>query len=405
MKTLALNFFVYQLVPSEPTKPTIYMTNKLIVASACQDRLSYCKKGPNGLGITALMIDRLVALRGKVLRLKPKTFQLDCDSIGATDAASLITVQTKRKTFQQLNLVASEIYSGFSPRSIAYRWSARLLVLFRINRVHKWLRRNKDNAILLDELHYSPRMYAAVLRPYVNQRWPVAKRLGALEEHYLTIAEKGRLLVFNENQYLDLIQLGAEYLDLRVVLDKPRWMRGEGEIAVSLFCQNNRIYTAMFLVTGSLEDRKLVVGAIQGWGGAQAKELYVELTRALHGMRPRDFLISTLKMIATNLGCAEILGVSDACHRSTQRFSGAVKESAYDAIWQDQGGQLNAEGFFVLSTEVKQREATEIPARKRAQYRRRYELIDNIQQKINHSFATNERVIMNHQHVDQSVEI
>jgi uncharacterized protein len=357
------------------------------------------------LGITALIIDRLVALRDKILRLKPKILQLNDDSIVATDAAHLKMVQTKRKTFQQLNLVASQMYSGLSPRSIVYRWSAKVLALFRINRVSKWLRRNKDNTVLLDELHYSSRMYAAVLRPYVNQRWSVEKRLGALEEHYFTIAEKGRLLVFNENQYLDLVQLGAEYLDLRVVVDKPRWMRGEGEIAVSLFCQGNRIYTAMFLVTGTLEDRKLVVGAIQGWGGTQAKELYVELTRALHGMRPRDFLISTLKMIATNLGCAEIHGVSDACHRSIQLFSGAVKETAYDAIWQDQGGQLNAEGFFVISTEVKQREAAEIPARKRAQYRRRYEFIDNIQQKINHSFATNERVIMNHQHVDQSVEI
>jgi uncharacterized protein VirK/YbjX len=405
MNTRAVNFLADQLVVNELTKPTINMTNKLITASTCQDRLSYCKKGPDSLGITALIVDRLVALREKILRFKPKILQRGFDSARVTDAAGLMIVQTKRKTFQQLNLVASEIYSGLSPRSIAYRWSAKVLVLFRINRVYNWLRRNKENTILLDELHYSPRMYAAVLRPYVNQRWSVAKRLGALEEHYLTIAEKGRLLVFNENQYLDLIQLGADYLDLRVVVDKPRWMRGEGEIAVSLFCKNNRIYTAMFLVTGNSENRKLVVGAVQGWGGAQAKELYVELTRALHGMRPRDFLISTLKMIATNLGCAEIHGVSDASHRSTQLFSGAVKESAYDAIWQDQGGQLNAEGFFVISTEIKQREAAEIPARKRAQYRRRYELIDDIQQKINNSFATNERVIMNHQPVDQSVEI
>jgi len=29
------------------------------------------------------------------------------------------------------------------------------------------------------------------------------------------------LFAFNENQYIDLVQLGPEYLDLRVVVDKP----------------------------------------------------------------------------------------------------------------------------------------------------------------------------------------
>jgi uncharacterized protein VirK/YbjX len=222
-----------------------------------------------------------------------------------------------------------------------------------------------------------------------------------LEQHYLAIAEKGRLFAFNENQYIDLVQLGPEYLDLRVVVDKPFWMRSEGEIAVSLFYQQYRIYTAMFMVTGDSGCRKLVVGAIQGCGGdLHVKEIYVEITRALHGLRPRDFLISMLKIIATNLGCSEIMGVSDACHRSVNLFSSATKQTAYDGIWKEHDGQLNSEGFFVIPTELRQREAAEIPARKRALYRRRYELIHDIQQKINHSFDTNEWGLMNHPHID-----
>jgi uncharacterized protein VirK/YbjX len=278
------------------------------------------------------------------------------------------------------------------------------LALFQINRISQWLNRNKNNPIFVAEVNYSPRIFVATLRAYVNSKWAVATRLDALEQHYLAIEEKGRLFAFNENQYIDMVQLGSEYLNLRIVVDKPRWMRSEGEIAVSLFYQNHRIYTAMFLVTGDSKHRSLAVGAIQGWDDPHAKELYVELTRAFHGLRPRDLLISILKMIASNLGCSEILGVSDACHRSVLLFSSSVKEAAYDGIWQESGGQLNSEGFFVISTELRQREAAEIPSRKRAQYRRRYELIHDIQQKINHSFATNEKVLMNHQHSDHNVE-
>jgi uncharacterized protein VirK/YbjX len=82
-------------------------------------------------------------------------------------------------------------------------------------------------------------------------------------------------------------------------------------------------------------------------------------------------------------------------------FSSSGKEAAYDGNWQECRGPLNSEGFFVISTELRQREPSEIPSRKRAQYRRRYELIRDIQQQINHSFATNDSVVMNHQNSDQ----
>ena len=333
------------------------MTNNLIIANACQDRF--------------------------------------------TPWNQRLMDQTNRTTFQQLKLAASEIYPGSNPRSIAYRWSAMALVLLQITRINQWIHQNNNNQFLLDELRSSSRLFVAILRPYVHKKWTISKRLVALEQHYLAIAEKGRLFAFNENQYIDLVQLGLEYLDLRVVVDKPVWMRSEGEIAVSIFYQQHRIYTAMFLVTGNSGCRKLVIGAIQGWGGeSHAKELYVEITRALHGLRPRDFLISMLKIIATNLGCSEIMGVSDACHRSVNLFSSATKQTAYDGIWKEHDGQLNSEGFFVIPTELRQREAAEIPARKRALYRRRYELIHDIQQKINHSFDTNEWGLMNHPHID-----
>lgn len=296
----------------------------------------------------------------------------------------------------QIKLAVDEIYPGYSPRSVTYRWGTMAFALFQSGRISRWLDRNRNNPILLEELRCSPKVFGSMLRPYVNRKWIFKKRLAALEQHYLAIGEKGSLFVFNDDQYIDLVRLGPEYFNLRVVIDKPGWMRSEGEIAVSLFCQNHRIYTVMFLVTGDSENRRLAVGAIQGCGRQHARNLYVELTHALHGLRPRDLLICVLKIIANNLGCSEILGVSDACHRSANLFSSAAKEAAYDAVWQEYGGTLNSEGFLVISTEMREREPGDIPSRKRAQYRRRYELIHEIQRRIDKSFATGERVLMNH---------
>jgi uncharacterized protein VirK/YbjX len=261
------------------------------------------------------------------------------------------------------------------------------------------LLRNTNNSCLRDEVRGSSIVFVAMLRPYVNKNWTLEKRMDALEQHYRVLEAKGRLLSFNEKQYFDLIKLGPEYADLRVMVDKPRWMRSEGEIAVSLFCRDHRIYTAMLLVTGTPGNNRLVIGAIQGWGMPHAREVYVELTHALHGLRPRDLLINVLKMLAANLGCSEIHGISDSCHKSNHRLSSATKSIGYDEIWQEYGGRLNSEGFFVISTELKKREPAEIPSRKRAQYRRRYELIDYIRSRIDHSFSANERVLVNHHHL------
>ena len=65
------------------------MTNNLIIASACQDRLASWKQGLNGFVSTVLIIDRLSALREEVVLLKPKVLLLDFDLLGANGAASL----------------------------------------------------------------------------------------------------------------------------------------------------------------------------------------------------------------------------------------------------------------------------------------------------------------------------
>ena len=318
--------------------------------------------------------------------------------------AGPFTCRRKKEIFYKLKSTASKLYPGLNPRSIAYYLSAIALSLFQLGRIDQWLRRNAKNKALKDELHNSSRMYGAMLRPYVNKKWTIADRLDALEQHYLALQAKGPLLVFDEEHYLNLVELGPQYLDLRVVVDKPGWLRGEGEIGVSLFCQNCRIYTAMFLVTGNSDSRRMVVGGIQGWGMPQAKDLYVDLTHALHRLRPRDLLVSILKMIATNLGCSEIHGVSDECHRSTQMFTSATKKTTYDDIWQEHGGTLNSDGFFVMPAQLLRREAADIPSRKRAQYRRRYKLLNNIQQRIDHAFSTNERLLRSHGQSSPNVE-
>lgn len=301
-----------------------------------------------------------------------------------------------RETLVRLWHISSTTFPRSGWKSAVRRLGFMLLALPHLKRLGRWLRCT-GNPILAAEMQSSPWVYRAIHRPYVNKNWSLVQRLEAIEQHYLALLDGGSLLNIAGTQYFDLLQLGPEYLDLRIVVDRPKWMRAEGEISISLFHQAHRIYSAMFLITGNSACRRLVIGAFQGWSGAEAKDVYVRLTHALHGLRPRDFLVNVLQIVATSLGCAELWGIADDCHRGTHAFVRSDKHVSYDEVWREHGGKPNGQGFFVMPTALRMKDIAEVPSKKRAQYRRRYKLLDEVRSRIQRSFADGDRYVQEHE--------
>ena len=80
-----------------------------------------------------------------------------------------------------------------------------------------------------------------------------------IEDHYNLVLSNAALLDLAPDEYVDLAKFDLVCGDLRVVLDRPSWMRREGEIGLSLFLGIDRIYTVMFLLSGSSSNMKLMV--------------------------------------------------------------------------------------------------------------------------------------------------
>jgi hypothetical protein len=57
-------------------------------------------------------------------------------------------------------------------------------------------------------------------------------------------------------------------------------------------------------------------------------------------------------------------------------------QTSYDSAWLEHHGVPVAGGFFELPTVAARRRHEEIPSRKRAQYRRRYEMLDLLDAQI-----------------------
>jgi uncharacterized protein VirK/YbjX len=78
------------------------------------------------------------------------------------------------------------------------------------------------------------------------------------------------------------------------------------------------------------------------------------------------------------------LAISDAARVSTSPyFESSVRvHVSYDEIWLENGAERVEEGFFALAPGFTPRTADDIPARKRALYRRRYALIEALGEQL-----------------------
>lgn len=268
-----------------------------------------------------------------------------------------------------------------SSKHSSLSYAKRLFIVFRclpfLRQASTWLE-SSNNPLLAKEFSSTPTIREFLFRPYVNRHWNASKRLEMIEEHYRLVGNNVPFLNLAPNEYIDLAIFDLVSGKLRIVLDRPSWMRREGEIGLSLFLGIDRIFTVMFLLCGSPVNMKLIVGSVQGTHNDPTHQKFKELAKELHGIRPRDFLLCITKMISEELGCGEILCVSDAAHRSKHLLSRAFKCVSYDTIWLEHGGKKAGDDFFRLESKFVKRSEANITTRKRALYRRRYQFLDDL---------------------------
>ncbi len=264
-------------------------------------------------------------------------------------------------------------------------WVARLKFMWGVSRhvdhVRAWLQSGDTNG-LLSSLRERPQAVGVAFWPYLHSGWTAPQRFAAIRAHYEELQGVPSLQLGVDDSVV-LADLSTLVPGLRVVMDRPRWFLREGEVCINLILEKDRIYSIAFSLGRWQGGRAAYIGAIQGHGGQTVQDIeavYKDLTKKLHGTRPRDFLVVFMQILCEVFGVEHLLAVSEACrHHRHPYFANKFKASHttdYDAIWRDRGGQLDApSGFFVLPSRWTPRPAEDIPAQKRAMYRRRHELV------------------------------
>lgn len=231
-----------------------------------------------------------------------------------------------------------------------------------------------------------PELIGVTIWPYICLSWSAKTCLQRIDEHFRVIEQMDSALDFSVDERLLLLDLENIAENLRVVLDQPKWLMRDGLFAINLFLLENRIYSLVF--SFGFEDNKVVayIGGLQGVDVEGILDDYKGLTKSLHGMRPRDFLVELFRIFCRCVGVTKIYGVDDAKRHLRSRYFGTKKSEKlflnYNDVWRERGGMQSNEDFYLLSTEAPIRNLDEVPSKKRAMYRRRYELLQSVESQM-----------------------
>lgn len=247
-----------------------------------------------------------------------------------------------------------------------------------------------------------PRLYEKPLRPYLHKGLRPGGVLRMLRSHYQFLqhhAPSGLVGALLDNRPFVLNERSVAGLEqpLLLNLSYARHMQQEGELTLSLGLQDSLdtldhhrwVSSLTFMLRRGAGGRELLVGGIQGGHSEDSREQIRLATQAFHGLRPKHLLIHLLRQVASSWGASDILAVSDSSHCLMRgRYRGRIKiVSSYDDLWQEAGGTLREDGFYSLPVARDRRPIEDVPSRKRAQYRRRYALMDSIDAEMREKLA------------------
>lgn len=154
----------------------------------------------------------------------------------------------------------------------------------------------------------------------------------------------------------------------------------EGLFAFTLY---NEKREKLYHVTFSfLNSNAIVITSTQGPNFADSKAIMRDLTKRMHGLRPQQFSIWLIQTLAHTLNIKSILGIAQNQQVKVRFALRRHIQIDYDHVWPEYQGQLSTEGYWVLPLKSEQKKIEDIASKKRAMYRRRYAMQEQITQNL-----------------------
>lgn len=200
----------------------------------------------------------------------------------------------------------------------------------------------------------------------------------AATQNALLGAARVRALLAGEDLLLARFQ--GKQAGYALTLCKDAQFSKEGTLCLCLREESGAIIKRMVFCFASLAGASaLLIGCVQTTNNDPVGTLR-RVTRDLSGMQPRLLLLDTLRSLAMRVGIQRIRGISKKNHvYGSSRYQHRGKQlPSYDELWELARGTRAQDGNFDIPVSIERKDVHEYPSHKRAEYRRRHEMLDAI---------------------------
>jgi uncharacterized protein VirK/YbjX len=239
---------------------------------------------------------------------------------------------------------------------------------------------------------HRPELYLKPFRVYISVNWSTSQKIKVIKDTYRFITSKGQVFlpVIKADKGMEIARFKMnDTMEGYLTLGYDARYRKEGELTLSFFCDElgGNIVALAFSVEETEKDRWVCkIGCIQGH---EKNESYSSKAaqKQLHGLRPKALVTFTIQELSRYLGLSNIYAVGDEIQAYRGKHAIHIHSKHcikfdYDEFWQECGGQSEKEGWFELPLIPVRRGIEDIKSHKRAVYRRRYAMLDELSLKI-----------------------
>jgi uncharacterized protein VirK/YbjX len=274
----------------------------------------------------------------------------------------------------------------------------RLRALLHWKQTPGWLALLNSHPAFSEYLRNYPKFLYKVYRPYNSHALNPQQRLEAIRAHYQFVFRRGLGQTIARASLGPAVlaeTAGKSGLPYRIELRTVNMFDREGELALQLTQDGKAIYTVAFTIAPRNGVPAVNLGCLQGGKTEDAREAIRVATRDLHGMRPKQLMVSLVQQLGHDYGCERLVMVSNRNRVIYKAIRHGRVLADYDQLWEELGARLRADGDYELDcAPLAAPDLVSIPSKKRSEAKKRYELVRAMTESVAVSMRAREPSIM-----------
>ncbi len=231
-----------------------------------------------------------------------------------------------------------------------------------------------------------PFVYEQATRAFFYHKSTFEERARLIEEHMQFLTTRFNadfLLTLYGDKKIELWRMALDETlgEMNLVLCAEPGQRKEGLAALMFDLPGEvPVYQILFWIARHADGWAMFIGAMQGPNVEDARELIKKITKRCHAYRTKNLILYAAQSFARALGLSKIFAVTNEGYYANNHLRRDRKlKTSFSDFWAEAGGTPTDDArFYELPLSETRKTVEEIPSHKRAQYRRRFALLDDL---------------------------